>query len=854
MRIVVDVQGAISPGSGHRGVGRYTVEMVKSLAQAVAGRHELFIVANGALGATKSKLFELFSGNVNPENIKIFMQYVAPVAAINGNEGRRHAAELIREWFIEQLNPDVIWIPNLQEGWHDESVTSVGKLKSTIPVCSCLHDVIPLQFEEKYLVTHIRSWYFEKIEFAKKSNLLLTLSEYSKQEIHDRLKFPAEKIFVAPCSYRSDTFFKQEASSRTVIPSLSDGMFFLYVGGADEHKNLRTLIHAHALLPQDMQDAFPLVLVGKDVAVAEGHFRDISHNAGGTEASLLFLGYVSDKDLSVLYSACTAFIFPSRSEGFGLPPLEAMACAAPVLVADAASLPEVVSFPGARFDPDDPDGLSLLLQRVIDDKAFREELRAHGAEDVKRFSWDNSAAIILDAMEKLVPMQQSREGRTDRRSLVEAISALPQTLALDDGDLKNIARSISENIILSKTERHLYIDISCLVHFDHATGIQRVVRAIMAELLADSTLDQKVSLIYSYAGHTRFYHVHRDENGKPNPIPEDHLNNYVVDFSDGDMILILDLHPGSLISKRSELERLHSRGIRVCVVVYDLLPVEFPDYFVPELSAEFIEWLKTVALADTAVCISRDVSCRLRQWISMHCTIRNPLLKIKYFHLGADISNSIPSKGVPADAPAVLDIISSSSSFLMVGTVEPRKAHAFVLDAFEKLWIRPDSDHILVIVGKEGWRNEKVAQRIRQHQELGKRLFWLFGISDEYLEKIYQSSTCLIAASENEGFGLPLIEAAQHKLPIIARDIPVFREVSGEYAYYFSGNVPENLASTILKWQSLYKQRAHPRSDAMPWLTWAQSAEQLKEALGLLETSVPVSRPRSFWTRIWDKS
>ena len=147
-----------------------------------------------------------------------------------------------------------------------------------------------------------------------------------------------------------------------------------------------------------------------------------------------------------------------------------------------------------------------------------------------------------------------------------------------------------------------------------------------------------------------------------------------------------------------------------------------------------------------------------------------------------------------------------------------------------------------------------MAQRIRQHQELGKRLFWLFGISDEYLEKIYQSSTCLIAASENEGFGLPLIEAAQHKLPIIARDIPVFREVSGEYAYYFSGNVPENLASTILKWQSLYKQRAHPRSDAMPWLTWAQSAEQLKEALGLLETSVPVSRPRSFWTRIWDKS
>ncbi|WP_419602667.1 glycosyltransferase, partial [Thiolapillus sp.] len=116
----------------------------------------------------------------------------------------------------------------------------------------------------------------------------------------------------------------------------------------------------------------------------------------------------------------------------------------------------------------------------------------------------------------------------------------------------------------------------------------------------------------------------------------------------------------------------------------------------------------------------------------------------------------------------------------------------------------------------------------RQHPESDRRLFWLEGISDEYLEKVYAASTCLIAASEGEGFGLPLIEAAQHKLSIIARDLPVFREVAGQYAFYFKGLEPEALAETVTQWLALYAKGKAPRSDDMPWLTWRESAEQLK--------------------------
>ena len=157
----------------------------------------------------------------------------------------------------------------------------------------------------------------------------------------------------------------------------------------------------------------------------------------------------------------------------------------------------------------------------------------------------------------------------------------------------------------------------------------------------------------------------------------------------------------------------------------------------------------------------------------------------------------------------------------MVGTIEPRKGHAHVLDAFDQLWSR-GLDVNLVIVGAEGWRHlrpnmrrviPQIIARLRSHPEWGRRLFWVSRASDEYLEKIYATSSCLIAAAEGEGFGLPLIEAARHGLPIIARDIPVFREVAGEHAFYFAGKDSDVLAEAIKQWLVLHERGEHPNSE-----------------------------------------
>jgi glycosyltransferase involved in cell wall biosynthesis len=235
-------------------------------------------------------------------------------------------------------------------------------------------------------------------------------------------------------------------------------------------------------------------------------------------------------------------------------------------------------------------------------------------------------------------------------------------------------------------------------------------------------------------------------------------------------------------------------------------------------------------VADGVLCISRAVADEFIAWNASQPAVRKAPLQVGFFHLGADIDASVPSSGLPPDAGLVLAAMNARPTFLMVGTVEPRKGQGQALAAFEELWAR-GVDANLVIVGKHGWMVDALAERLASHAEKGKRLFWLAGVSDEMLQKLYTGSSALLAPSEGEGFGLPLIEAAQHGIPIIARSLPVFREVAGDHAYYFDGLAPSDLARAITDWLPLWRTDRAPMSTGMPWLTWEASARQLQDAV-----------------------
>ena len=395
--------------------------------------------------------------------------------------------------------------------------------------------------------------------------------------------------------------------------------------------------------------------------------------------------------------------------------------------------------------------------------------------------------------------------------------------------LLSLAEAVAQSIPPRHAPRQLLVDVSELVQRDSRSGIQRVVRSILREWLIHPPGGLRVEPVYATIEHGYRY-ARRFTLGFLNCTAEI-LTDEPVEYRGGDIFLGLDLQPQVVAAQQPFYQELRRHGVQVQFVVYDLLCILMPQHFVEGTAEGHSRWLDVVAQNDGAICISKAVADELAEWLKDNGPERLRPFKIHWFHLGSGIESSFPSQGVPANADAVLKVIQKQPSFLMVGTLEPRKGHAQTLVAFEELWSE-GVDVNLVIVGKEGWMVKDLVEKLKRHPEQGKRLFWLDDISDEYLEKVYAASTCLIAASEGEGFGLPLIEAAQHKLPIVARDIPVFREVAGENAFYFDGVDPATLATTIQGWITLYESNQLPRSDSIPWLTWPESAVQLLEVMG----------------------
>ncbi len=372
----------------------------------------------------------------------------------------------------------------------------------------------------------------------------------------------------------------------------------------------------------------------------------------------------------------------------------------------------------------------------------------------------------------------------------------------------------------------LLIDISELVLHDVHTGIQRVVRSILQELLHHPPARYVVEPVYAdAAGQLRYARKFACSMMAQNPTD---LEEPFVAIQPGDVFFCPDLYLGYPFAT---LAALQQRGLRIVFTVYDIVGLNNARLFPRALELAFTDWFAGVmSVADAIVCDSRAVADEVQGWLQDHPGQRTRPLPIGYFHLGADIEASRPTQGPEGEGVEVLAACRSRPTLLMVGTLEPRKGHAQALAAVESLW--KDGIHLnLVIIGKEGWRTQRLARQLRRHPERNRRLFWLEKASDALLMQLYAQSTALLAASFAEGFGLPLIEAARQGLPIIARDIPVFHEVAGEFAFYFPDTDSAALADSLRHWLQLYAGGKAPQSKDMPYLTWAQSTQQLLQVI-----------------------
>lgn len=518
---------------------------------------------------------------------------------------------------------------------------------------------------------------------------------------------------------------------------------------------------------------------------------------------------------------------------------------AAVLDCFAAGVPTIVNANGSFADlPDccveklaDDFGigdLSASLLKLAKDAGLRSKLAENAKEQVlTRHNLKRCAQEYESAIEAFQFNRGSKLG-----SFADAVA---RAGPITPRELELISEA-AQTIRFDAACNTLYVDVSLIAENDVGTGIQRVVRSIvrsLPEFLPNSMRVETVGVNVEGEIISRSDFQFAVCNAGP---PPDDVGVRVT-LRRGDIFLGLDLNPQAISANRALVQSLQRRGVMVAIAVYDLLPITMPKHFFPGAKDSFEEWLRVVAEADVAICISQSTAMELEAWVKANRPDRFERLRIDWFHLGAEAEPSVDGALAPPGGDDFLQV-EARTSFLMVGTIEPRKGHAQALAAFELLW-SVGIDVNLVIVGKQGWMMEGFCDGLRRHVEYGRRLWLVENVSDAFLGNIYRSCHALLAASEGEGFGLPLIEAAKCGTPIIARDIAVFREVAGEGAYYFSGSSAIELASALKGWLMKYREGAHPRSISIKALTWKESAKQLLSRLDLAASPVDAYANRS---------
>jgi glycosyltransferase involved in cell wall biosynthesis len=369
--------------------------------------------------------------------------------------------------------------------------------------------------------------------------------------------------------------------------------------------------------------------------------------------------------------------------------------------------------------------------------------------------------------------------------------------------------------------RRLFVDVSVISRNDAGTGIQRMVRAIASVLIAQPPPGWEVVPVG--ATRKRAYHPvswpQRTPGAKPPPIQP----------RPGDAFLGLDFAIDDIHNHRRQLAAFRRCGGSVWFVMYDLLPMRRPDWFSDKLVVRYRKWFRTVAgLADGFFCISPPVEQELRQELAGRFGVDGGVQTL-VVPMGSDFAAAPHGGGLPAGFDALLASLQPRPTALMVGTVEPRKGHADVLAAFERLW-RQGAECNLVIVGRPGWKNEDLVAALRAHPQRGQRLHWLEDAGDAALAGLYEACTGVITASHAEGFGLPLIEALRHGKPVLARDLDVFRLHENHGVCYFPADAgAQVLAQAIAGWLEAAAVAPPAAPPSMP--SWEDAARFLLASL-----------------------
>ena len=287
---------------------------------------------------------------------------------------------------IKDLGTNIYHVPQNGVGLPDKKVC---------PYIITLHDVIPYKLPETVGPRYLEIFLEQVPKLVPLCDAIITVSEYSKQDICNTLGVPPEKVFVTHLA--PEEIYKpldKDGCKKIVKENYNiDKEFILYVGGFSPRKNIESVIQSFARIKNKLTKPHSLVIAGK-LGRNSSELEELAQKLGVAE-DIILCGYVPVAEMPYLYNAAKLFVYPSLYEGFGLPPLEAMACGTPVITSNVTSIPEVIKDGGLMIDPLDIERFSTLMHFILEDEVFHKTWSKKALNRASQFSWKKTALETL---------------------------------------------------------------------------------------------------------------------------------------------------------------------------------------------------------------------------------------------------------------------------------------------------------------------------------------------------------------------------------------------------------------------------------------------------------------------------